>query len=264
MDPKGKTTGTRRQLSALAALVVLYTLLAAAAYLFIPLEQLVPSKAVAVPALAIPRWQLALANGGIGIILYGLLGLAGIWLARRLGLPGVFRPGAGWRCWLLHPLLVGTLLGLAIALADSLFTRLQEWSGFPQPTFPFSLLAATTAAIGEEILFRSFVLGMWGFLLHLALRRWVSRGVTLRIANSLAALAFAAAHLGSALLVLGASSPAEIPALILLEILLLNTAVGWAAGRQYIRQGLVTAVGLHFWVDVVLHIVWPLIRTGTC
>jgi membrane protease YdiL (CAAX protease family) len=249
------TDKTRRQLRTLGALVVIYSLLAAATYLIFPLDQLVPTQALPTPELTIPGWQLALANAGIGLFLYGLLGLAGFWLARRLGLPGVFRPDSGWRGWLLSPMLWGLGLGVAIGLVDLLVATLQDWPGFPQPTFPFSLVASVTAAIGEEILFRSFVLGLWALLLHLVLRRWIDRRVALWVGNLLAALAFAAGHLASGMLLFGVASPAEIPPLILVEILLLNGAVGWIAGIQYIRQGLVAAIGLHFWVDVVLHIV---------
>jgi len=252
-------TVTQQQLRVLGVMVAIYSLMAAATYLLFPLDQLLPSQALSVPELTIPRWQLALANAGIGLVLYGLLGLAGFWLARRLGLPGVFRPAGGWREWGLFPMLWGLGLGVAVGLADLLVARLQNWPGFPQPAFPFSLVASATAAIGEEILFRSFVLGLWACLLHLVLRRWADRRVTLQIGNLLAALAFAAGHLASAMLLLGAASPAEIPTLILVEILLLNGAVGWVAGIQYVHQGLVAAVGLHFWTDVALHVVWPLV-----
>jgi hypothetical protein len=241
------TTDTRRQVRLLGVLVAVYSLLAAATYLVFPLDQLVPTQGLPTPELSIPGWQLALANAGIGLFLYGLLGL-----------PGVFRPAGGWRGWLLSPMLWGLGLGVAIGLADLWVARLQDWPGFPQPAFPFSLVASVTAAIGEEILFRCFVLGLWAFLLHLVLRRWIDPRVMLQIGNVLAALAFAAGHLASAMLLLGAASPAEIPPLILAEILLLNGIVGWVAGIQYIRQGLVAAVGLHFWVDMVLHVVWPL------
>jgi membrane protease YdiL (CAAX protease family) len=240
----------------LGALVAVYSLLAAASYLVLPLDQMVPAT-VPIPVLTIPRWQLALANAAIGMGLYGLLGVAGLWLARRLGLPGVFRTDGNWRGWLLVPMLWGVGLGTVVGLANLVFATLQDWPGFPQPTFPFSLVASITAAIGEEILFRSFVLGLWAFLVLLALRCWVDRGVALQVGNLVAALAFGGAHLASATLLFGAASPTEIPPLILVEILLLNGAIGWVAGLQYVRQGLVAAIGVHFWVDVVLHIAWP-------
>lgn len=253
------TADTRRQLCVLGVLVAVYSLLAAATYLIFPLDQLVLTQTLPTPELTIPGWQLALANAGIGIFLYGLLGLTGFWLARRLDLPGVFQSSSGWRGWLLSPMLWGLGLGMTIGFVDLLVATLQDWPGFPQPSFPFSLVASVTAAIGEEILFRSFVLGLWAFLLHLILRRWLDGRVLLRIGNLLAALAFAVGHLASAMLLFGVASPTGIPPLILVEILLLNTAVGWVAGTQYIRQGLVAAVSLHFWVDAVLHVVWPLI-----
>jgi membrane protease YdiL (CAAX protease family) len=256
------TAGTWRQLRVLGVLVAVYSLLAAMTYLVFPLDELLPTQALPTPELTIPGWQLALANAGIGIGLYGLLGLAGFWLACKLGLPGIFQPNSGWRRWLLFPMLLGLGLGVAIGFADLFFAMLQDWPGFPQPSFPFSLVASATAAIGEEILFRSFVLGLWAFLLHLVLRRWTDRRVALWIGNLLAALAFAASHLASAMLLLDVASPVEIESLILVEILLLNSAVGWIAGMQYIRQGLVAAIGVHFWVDVALHVVWPLIGPG--
>jgi hypothetical protein len=130
MHWKENTIDTRKQLSVLGALVAVYALpvavfplLAAATYLLFPLQQLVPTQAMPVSELAIPRWQLALANAGIGVGLYSLLGRVGYRFARRLGLPAVFRPGAGGRRWLLHPLLLGMGLGLVIGLADFLCRR---------------------------------------------------------------------------------------------------------------------------------------------
>ena len=37
------------------------------------------------------RWMYGLANAGMVIVVYGLLGLAGYWFARRLNWPGIFR-----------------------------------------------------------------------------------------------------------------------------------------------------------------------------
>lgn len=38
----------------------------------------------------------------------------------------------------------------------------------------------------------------------------------------------------------------------------LFAVVGLVAGQRYIKDGLVAAVGVHFWADVVWHVVWPL------
>lgn len=252
-----------RQLYLLGALVAIYSLLAALTYLIFPLDELVPAQSQLTSELTIPGWQLALANAAIGIFIYGFLGLAGFWLARRLDLPGVFRPGSSWKEKMYFPTMLGLGLGLVIGLTDQLFATLLKLPRFPQPSFPFSLVASITAAVGEEIIFRSFVLGLWAFLLHLILRRWINLNLTLRIGNFLAALSFAVAHLASAMLLLDVTSPTGIPALITTEILLFNGVIGWVAGVQYIRKGLMAAVGLHFGVDLILHVFLPLANLGS-
>ncbi len=120
-----------------------------------------------------------------------------------------------------------------------------------------SLIASATAGIGEEIIFRVFVMGLWAFLLHLIFRRNV--GLVTWIANVIAALAFAAGHLPAAMYLLGAASPLELPAALLAEIVLLNSLVALVAGERYARDGLVAAAGVHFWADVVWHVIWPLL-----
>jgi hypothetical protein len=56
---------------------------------------------------------------------------------------------------------------------------------------------------------------------------------------------------------LKASSPAEIPALVLVEMLLTNGIIGIVAGGRYVRNGLIGAVGVHFWTDIVWYVIWP-------
>jgi hypothetical protein len=46
-----------------------------------------------------------------------------------------------------------------------------------------------------------------------------------------------------------------LPPVVLVEGLVLNGLVGLAAGERTLRHRLVTAMGVHFWADVV----WPLI-----
>ncbi len=75
-----------------------------------------------------------------------------------------------------------------------------------------------------------------------------------------AALAFGAAHLPSALILLNASSPAQLPPFILIELFLLNGIIGLVAGARYMRDGYVAAAGIHFWGDVVWHVIWPLVH----
>src|SRR3712207_5947137 len=93
-------SGIRQQLVVFGALLAINAALALLTYLTFPPEQLVAAQPVPSAATAIPRWQLGLANAGLVLVLYGLLGLAGFWFAQKLGLPGVFLAHAGWQHWL--------------------------------------------------------------------------------------------------------------------------------------------------------------------
>ena len=251
------TTNTKNQALILSGFVLLFAGLTLLSYLVIPIEQLTPG-AGQTTSLNQPRWVLALANAGIILIVYGLAGLGGIWFARRLNLPAVYYEGAGWRQWFVIPMLVGLGTGVLLVVADQLFAAAAHWQGFPHPQFPLSLIASATAGIGEEILFRSFILGLWAFLTNLFLRRWRATQAALWIGNVIAALAFGAGHLPAAMFLLGVTTPGAIPMPILLELFVLNGLLGLVAGERYLRVGLVAAIGVHFWADVVWHVIWPL------
>jgi membrane protease YdiL (CAAX protease family) len=246
------------RIAVLIAFVAAYALLAAAAVWMTPAGQYAApgAQAPAAPT-TMPMWQLALLNGALLLIIYGLIGLAGLWLAGKLQLPIMYRDGAGWRAWFLWPMLIGLALGLALIVGDRAFVALGAGPGFPHPAFPLSLIASATAGIGEEILFRGLILGLWALLFNFLLRRWHGRAAALWIGNVLAALAFSAGHLPTVMILTNAATPAAIPPLILAELIVLNTLAGLVAGERYIRDGLVAAIGVHFWADVVWHVIWP-------
>ena len=89
------------------------------------------------------------------------------------------------------------------------------------------------------------------------------RSTALWIANIIAALAFGALHLPTAMLLLGVASPAGLPAATLGELFVLNGILGLAAGERMMRDGLLAAMGLHFWADVVWHVIWPMVGLGS-
>ncbi len=203
-------------------------------------------------------WQMGLAASAAVLAGYGLLGLLGYALARKLGLPGIFRPAAGTRGLFWLPLAIGLGAGLALAAIDQAIAALTGTAGFTHPSFPLSIYASLSAGIGEEILFRLFVFSLWAFLLSLLLRRWKLSNLALWIANVIAALAFAAGHLPAAMVLTGAASPSELPAYLLVELVLLNGVMGILAGQRFMKDGLVAAAGVHFWADIIWHVVFPL------
>ncbi|MDP7112227.1 MAG: hypothetical protein QGH45_09695 [Myxococcota bacterium] len=51
-------------------------------------------------------------------------------------------------------------------------------------------------------------------------------------------------------------SIAELPPVLLVEIFVLNGILSLFAAWGLRRSGLLAAVGMHFWCDVVMHVVW--------
>ena len=212
------------------------------------------------PELArIPGWVLGLANAGMIVVAYGIAGAIGLWLGQKAGLPGVFRPGAGWRGWFWTPMAFGLIVGVLMVIGDRLFAALGQWSGFTHPGFPMSLVASATAGIGEEIVFRGLMMGLWAFLLNLLLRRSGNTAAALWIANGIAALAFIAGHMPISMALFNVQSPLQLPGAVIADLVVLNGLVALVAGERYMRGGLVAAMGVHFWADIVWHVIWPLI-----
>jgi hypothetical protein len=245
----------RKQLTIFLALLLVYAFSIFATYAFL-MDQVVASAGVPMPDMGVSDAVLGLDNAGIFFVVYGLLGLAGLWFARKIDLPGIFSEDGNWRRWFLLPLLLGLGCGVMLIVGDLVFAPINGFGRMVHPEFPHSILASISAGIGEEIMFRGFVFGLWGFLLNWLLKRFSGRTLAMWIANVIAALAFGAGHLGTVLLLTGASSLAEVNPVLLAEIFLLNGVIGLIAGQRYMKDGLVAAVGVHFWADVVFHVIW--------
>jgi membrane protease YdiL (CAAX protease family) len=247
----------RRQLKVLLILVAIDALCALLTYAFF-MDQLTAMAGIPMPDMNVSNGVLGLANAGIVFVVYGCAGLLGYRFARRLGLPGVFREDGDWKPWFVRPLFIGLGCGVFLVLGDLLFAPHNGMGRFPHPGFPVSILASLSAGIGEEILFRGFVFGIWALILNRLLGRYSGRSLAMVIANGIAALAFGAGHLGTVLVLTGASSVSELSPVLLLEIFFLNGVVGLIAGHQYMKDGLVAAAGVHFWADVVFHVLYGL------
>ncbi len=249
----------RNQLLVLGVFLAIYAALVFLTYTVFR-DALAEMAGGALPISPVPDWVFGLANAALVVVLYALAGLAGFWFARKLGLPGIYRTGAGWGELFWTPLLIGAIAGVLLVLGDRLFVWAGDLPALPHPPFPFSIVASASAGIGEEIMFRGFVMGLWAYLLNLLLRRWRMTGLALWIANVVAALAFAAGHLPTVMVLYNVASPAELPGLLVAEVFVLNTVISLAAGWRYMTSGLVAAIGIHFWADIVWHVLWPLLQ----
>jgi hypothetical protein len=202
---------------------------------------------------------MALATGGMLLVGYGGLGYLGLRLAQGLGFPALWDPVLSQRWRWLVPAVVGATTGIFFIVADSLLRPLHGTGPLPHPPFPTSIVASTTAAIGEELIFRLFFIPLWMWLISTLLLRGRWQNEVFWVVAVLSALAFALGHLPSVMLTLGIDHVNDVPAALMTEILLLNGVLSLLAAYYFRRDGFLAAVGIHFWTDVVWHVLWGLI-----
>ncbi len=250
---KVSVMGSRSLATYLLLLAIL--VLSTAITIFLPLGGFLP-----VPeALPAPKFVLALANAGLVLVVYGALGYLGLRLAGRLGFPPLWNGAlSSFQRWGL-PALIGVGTGVFFIVADLALENFHTLGRLPHPPFPTSLFASITAGIGEEIIFRLFYIPFWLWLISRVLLRGRFELAVFWIVSVASALVFAVAHLPSALAILGLSNVAELPLALWLEMLLLNGALSLLAATYFRKHGFLAAVGIHFWTDIIWHVVWGLV-----
>lgn len=195
-----------------------------------------------------------LALGGV----YGGLGWIGLRASRTVGFPGIWAPGVSGLQRFGIPAAAGGALGAAFIVVDLALAPINGLGLLPHPPFPTSLLASATAAIGEEILFRLLLVGGGFWLLDRVVTTARAREGAFWAVALFSAVAFTAAHLPGILFILGGGDPASatLPPMLLAQLLLLNGALSLVAAELLRRGGLLAAIGLHFWVDIVWHVIY--------
>jgi hypothetical protein len=205
------------------------------------------------------RWLMALATGGIYLFIYGGLGLIGLKLARKLGFAELWDPAISNRQRFLIPALIGAGLGIFFILIDTVFSAWHNLGPLPHPPFPTSIVASIAAGIGEEIIFRLFFISFWVWLVSAVVLKGRWQPQIFWSVAILSALAFAFAHLPSVMIVMGFDSIQAIPPLLIVELVLLNGLLSLFAAHYFRVYGFLAAVGIHFWADVVWHVIWGLL-----
>ena len=234
-------------------LVIILAVLAAI-NVFLPQGSFLPTlEGQELPA---PKPVLALVNAGMMLILYGGLGLLGLRLSQKLGFANLWDPMVSNRQRFLIPALIGAGLGVFLVLADAILSKFHALGPLPHPPFPASLVASAAAGIGEELIFRLFLISFWVWLISYVILKKKWQNQIFWIMAVLSALAFAFGHIPSVMVFFGFKTIGEIPPALMGEIILLNGVVSIFAAYYFRKFGFLAPVGIHFWTDVVWHVLW--------
>ncbi|MGE5250542.1 MAG: type II CAAX prenyl endopeptidase Rce1 family protein [Bacteroidota bacterium] len=238
-------------------LLIVTLSVAAAAGVFLPQN----TSSVPMPTAELPasRPVLALANAGIVLVVYGALGWIGLLLSRRLGLPEIWDAAVTNRQRFLIPLLAGFGAGALIILGDAAFSPINGIGHFPHPPFPTSIVASLAAGIGEEVLFRLFFISFWTWLVSRVLLRGRWQMQVFWFFGVLSAIAFGLSHLPSVMFLMGWTSLSQVPAMLIIELILLNGVMSIFAAYYFRKYGFLAPVGIHFWADILWHVIWGLV-----
>ncbi len=237
----------------------LVTLLALLSAISVLLSQSLSVPGASQSQLPVSLPVLALANGGLIFIVYGGLGYLGLFLARKLNYADLWDARVSNRQRFLLPALAGVGMGIFFILADLIFSRYNGIGRFPHPTFPLSVIASVTAGIGEEILFRLFFIPFWIWLISSIILKKRGEPVVFWIVVVWSALAFAMGHLPSLMYLQGWTAIQQVPPLLMVEIIALNGVISLLEGWYLKKYGYLAAVGLHFWTDVIWHVLWGIL-----
>lgn len=236
----------------------IYTALIATLAISTAMNVFLPQGTYGPATLPAPKPVIALVSG-IGVaIVYGALGLLGLSFSRRCSFAHLWDESVSNRQRFALPFGIGLALGAFFIVIDAAFGALFGYGGFPHPPFPTSFFASLNAGIGEEVLFRLFFIPVWMAALGWLFRDRVAESALFWFVAVLSAIAFAGGHLPAVLFLTGVKSVAEIPFAVLMEVVLLNSALALCAAHCLRRYGFIAAAGVHFWTDIVWHVIYGL------
>ncbi len=199
---------------------------------------------------------MALVTAAIMLVVYGGLGFLGLQLSQKLGFSAPWDSDVSNRQRFLIPLLVGMGTGVFFIVVDALLRNLHTLGPLPHPPFPTSIVASAVAGIGEEVIFRLFFIPFWTWLISVVLLKGRWSNEIFWIVAVFSAVAFALGHLPSVMVVFGIESIDQVPVALMGEIIVLNGALSLLAAYYLRRYGFLAAVGIHFWTDIVWHVIF--------
>jgi hypothetical protein len=184
-------------------------------------------------------------------VVYGLLALAGLRLARARGLSPTAWSARGARDGVCAGLLCGLLLIFLVGAIQRVIPGTLPRTLHPTG-FAAALVASLAGSLGEEILFRLFALSL--------LMRLLPAGrVGMSLSVVVSSLMFGAAHAPALVALFGGLG--EVPLLAWAWLIALNGLCGVTFGAIYLRHGIYAAILAHFATDLLWHVASQLLRT---
>jgi Type II CAAX prenyl endopeptidase Rce1-like len=201
---------------------------------------------------------------GIGLLVARKIGLGAPYLESWLD--GAPRPAEPFSS-IMRPALFWATVTALIAFAVDGFFRYVLGVTFPAPEIHARIavpwwrsgLASFWAPWSEEIFDRLFLLSLVAWLGMKLFRVSEGRGraIALWVATVATALFFGWYHISNEQLF---ANP--VPQIVALRTVLIILPVGLAFGWIYIRRGLEAAILSHFVIDVIVHVVRPIVERG--
>ena len=213
----------------------------------------------------IENLQYLVPGAGIGLLVARNLGLGAPYLESWLD--GAPRPARPLRSIFWPALFWATVTAIIAFVIDGFFhyalgvaTPAPEIHARIAVSWWRSGLASLWAPWAEEIFDRLFLLSLlaWlGMKLFRVSADGRGRWIALWIANLATALFFGWYHIGNEELFVD-----PVPFIVALRTVLIVLPAGLAFGWIYIRRGLEAAILSHFFIDVIVHVVRPIIEHG--
>jgi membrane protease YdiL (CAAX protease family) len=192
------------------------------------------------------------------LVIYGGLGFLGLKLSKKLGYPDLLDKKISNKQRFLIPAIAGAVIGVVFIIIDLIYSANFSFGALPHPEFPFSIIASLTAGIGEEIVFRLFFISFWVWLIGKVILKGKLKNYVFWIIALISGILFALAHLPSVFVLYGYSGISEIPLPLLSELMILNIAVSLPAAYYFRKYGILAAMGIHFWTDIIWHVIYGL------
>jgi len=199
------------------------------------------------------------------LVMFGLLAYLGLRISRKIELEPtpVLSGKTKLQKYLIISVVSGIAVGLAIVLLNLLLRTVFVFpdvpSGAGAPSALAGFLASFYGGIAEEVLLRLFFVPFLCLLIIGAMRltgyakTWKHTDNIMWISVIIAAIVFGFAHLPGTAVIMAITVP------VILRAVLLNGVGGVVFGWLFFRKGLEFAMISHFSLDIVLHVLLPLL-----